>query len=155
MRYFGLLLCTVPLFGQSVRVSSGVASPGQRIAIEISLDSPAGAELLALQWEVGFPAEALTLEPNSPAAGAAAQAAGKNLTCAARKNPPGASMRVCLLAGGQQRIRNGPVAVLRFEIQGNAPAGSQPIVVDKVLGVSAALKKVPIARAVGAVRVER
>jgi hypothetical protein len=45
--------------------------------------------------------------------------------------------------------------VLRFEVQAHAHVGSQPITVDNLLGVSAALKKVPIPRAEGAVRVTR
>jgi len=155
MRYFGLLLCTLPLLAQSMRVSSGAASPGRKIVIEIALDSPAGAEPLALQWEVGFPAQALTLEPNGPAAGTAAQAGGKSLTCTARKLTPAVSTWACLLAGGRKRIGNGPVAMLHFAVRANAPAGPQPIVVDKILGVSSAHKKVPIARAEGAVRVAR
>jgi hypothetical protein len=47
------------------------------------------------------------------------------------------------------------VALLRFEVQAHARSGSQPIVVDNLLGVSAALKKAPILRAEGAVRVTR
>ena len=155
MRYLSLLLYTLPLLGQSVRVSSGAASPGRTIAIEIALNSPAATEPLALQWEVGFPAQALALETSGPAVGAAAEAAGKSLTCRARKGPPGASTWACLLAGGQKHIGNGPVAVLHFAVRANAPAGSHRIVVDKALGVSGSLKRVPIARAEGAVEVAR
>jgi hypothetical protein len=155
MRYVGLLLCTLPLLGQNVRVSSGTASPGRKITIEIVLDSPAGKEPLAMQWEVAFPDRALMLEANGPTAGAAAQAAGKNLTCIARKKPPGVSTWACVLAGGQKGIGNGPLAMLRFEVRPNAATGSELIVVDKILGVSAAVKKVPLARAEGAVKVVR
>jgi hypothetical protein len=119
------------------------------------LDSPSGKEPLALQWEAAFPGEALKLDGTGPVAGAAAQAAGKSLTCAPKKTSPGLSKWVCILAGGQKPIGNGVVALLRFEVQAHAHAGSLPIVVDNVLGVSAALQKVPIPRAEGTVRVTR
>jgi len=155
MRSVGVFLCALPLLGQSVRVSSGSGAPGDKIAIEITLDSPSGKEPLAMQWEAGFPGEALKPEGTGPVAGAAAQAAGKSLTCAPKKTSPGLSKWVCILAGGQKPIGNGVVAVLHFEVLPNAHVGSKPIVVDELLGVSAALKKVPMPRAEGAVVVTR
>jgi hypothetical protein len=155
MRTIGVFICALPLFGQSLKVSSVSAAPGEKVAIEIALDSPAGQEPIALQWEAGFPGEALKLDRTGPAAGAAAQAAGKSLTCAPKKAGSGPSKFVCILAGGQKPIGNGVVAVLHFEIQPNARAGAQHIVVDNLLGVSAGIKKVPILRAEGAVQVLR
>jgi hypothetical protein len=155
MRSLGVIFCALPLLGQSVRVSSGSGAPGAKLAIEMALDSPSGKEPLALQWEVVFPGEALKLDGTGPVAGPAAQAVGKSLTCAPKKATPGLSKWACILAGGQKPIGNGVVAVLRFEIPAHAHAGSQPIVVDNVLGVSAALKKAPMSRAEGAVTVTR
>ncbi|MGA3040031.1 MAG: hypothetical protein ABSF54_04485 [Bryobacteraceae bacterium] len=155
MRLIAVFLCALPLLGQSLRVSSVSAAPGEKIAIEIVLDSPSGNEPVALQWEAGFPGEALKLDHTGPVAGAAAQAAGKSLTCAPKKSSSGPSKWVCILAGGQKPIRNGVVAVLHFEIQPHMHTGAQPIVLDNSLGVSAGLKKVPIARAEGAVQVTR
>jgi len=155
MRAFGVFLCALPLLGQSVRVSSGSAAPGEKIAIEIALDSVSGKEPTAMQWEASFPDEALKLDGTGPVAGAAAQAAGKSLTCAPKKASPGLSKWVCILAGGQKPIGNGVVAVLRFKVDAHTHAGSRPVVVDNLLAVSAALKKVPIPRAEGAVRVAR
>jgi hypothetical protein len=155
MRGLGLFICALPLLGQSVRVSSVSAAPGEKIAVEIALDSPSGKEPVALQWEAGFAGEDLKLDGSGPVAGAAAQAAGKSLTCAPKKTGRGPSKWVCILAGGQKPIGNGVVAVLRFEVQAHAQAGSQPVILDDVLGVTAALKKVPIPRAEGGVRVTR
>ena len=155
MRAIGVFLCALPLFGQSVRVSSVSAAAGDKIAIEIALDSPSGKEPVALQWEAGFARDDLKLDGAGLVAGAAAQAAGKSLTCAPKKTSPGPAKWACILAGGQKPIGNGVVSVLRFEVQAHARAGSQPITVDNLLGVSAALKKVPIPRAEGAVRVTR
>ena len=155
MRSLSVFLCALPLLGQSVRVSSGSAAPGEKLAIEIALDSPSGKEPLALQWEATFSGEALKLDETGPVAGPAARAAGKGLTCAPKKTSPGPPKWVCILAGGQKPIGNGVVALLRFEVQAHARSGSQPIVVDNLLGVSAALKKAPILRAEGAVRVTR
>jgi hypothetical protein len=155
MRSLGVILCALPLLGQSVRVSSGSGAPGEKLAIEIVLDSPSGKEPLALQWEAGFPGEALKLDRTGPVAGPAAGAAGKSLTCAEKGAAHGLSKWACILAGGQKPIGNGVVAVLRFEIEAHAHAGSRPIVVDHVLGVSAALKKEPMSGAEGSVTVAR
>ena len=57
MRAIGVFLCALPLVGQNVRVSSVSAAPGDKIAIEIALDSPSGKEPVALQWEAGFAGE--------------------------------------------------------------------------------------------------
>jgi hypothetical protein len=155
VRSFGVILWALPLLGQSLRVSSGSGAPGERLAIEIALDSPSGKQPLALQWETGFPDEALELEATGPVAGPAAGAAGKSLTCAKKGAADGLAKWTCILAGGQMPIGNGVVAVLRFEIHAHARAGSRPVVVDNVLGVSAALKKEPISGAEGAVTVTR
>src|ERR1017187_6778385 len=155
MRSLSVFLCALPLLGQSIRVSSGSAAPGEKLAIEIALDSPSGKEPLALQWEATFSGEALKLDGTGPVAGPAARAAGKGLTCAPKKTSPGPSKWVCILAGGQKPIGNGVVALLRFEVQAHARSGSQPIVVVNLLGASAALKKAPILRAEGAVSVTR
>ena len=107
MRGLGVFLCALPLLGQNVRVSSGSAAPGEKIAIEIALDSPSGKEPLAMQWDADLPGEALKLEGTGPVAGKAAQAAGKNLTCAPKKTIPGPFKWVCILAGGQMfRAKN-------------------------------------------------
>jgi hypothetical protein len=153
MRIVGIFFCALPLLGQSVRVSSGSAAPGEKVAIEIDLDSPSGKDILALEWEAGFAGDVLKLEGTGAVTGAAGQAAGKTLTCAPKKASGGLSQWVCILAGGQKPIGKGVVAILRFTVQPNAPAGSHPVVLDNVMGVSAALKKVSISRAEGSVRI--
>ena len=62
-----------------------------------------------MQWDADLPGEALKLEGTGPVAGKAAQAAGKNLTCAPKKTIPGPFKWVCILAGGQKPIGNGVV----------------------------------------------
>src|SRR2546425_3124994 len=64
--------------GQSLRLSSAAGSPGGRVAIELSLESPAGKEPAALQWETSVPAAKLSLMDENPLAGPAAQKAGKS-----------------------------------------------------------------------------
>ena len=51
MRSLGVMLCALPLLGQSVRVSSGSGAPGAKLAVEIALDSPSGKEPLALLFK--------------------------------------------------------------------------------------------------------
>lgn len=153
MRYLVLFLCTLPIFGQSLRVSSATATPGKKTEVEIALDSPAGKEPLALQWEVGFSADAFKLDKAGLVAGPAAHAAGKSLTCAAKKNA-GPTAWVCILAGGQKPIASGVVAVLHLDVQPGA-GDSRAIVVDNAMAVSAALKKLPISRVAATVKVTR
>ena len=125
MRYIALTVCVLPLLGQSLKVSSGSAAAGQKVSLDLTLECPTGKEVLALQWEVSFPSQAVTFDGKGPQAGAAAVAAGKTLTCAARKKD--ASTWVCILAGGQKPIGNGSVATLPYQVQANAPAGAKRI----------------------------
>ena len=155
MRCLGVFLCTLTLFGQSARVSSTTAAPGEKVTIEIALDAPSGKGPLAMQWEAAVPAGALKLDESGFVSGAAAKAADKSLTCAPRKTRPDLSKWACILAGGQKPIANGVVAVLRLTVQTNAHAGPHLVVVDNLLGVSASLKRVPMPRAEGVVTVTR
>jgi len=153
MRYICLMVLTLPLWGQRLHVSSGSAAPGQKASLDVTLDCPAGKEVVALQWEVSFPGQVLAFDGKGSTAGAAAAAAGKTLTCASRKKD--GSTWICILIGGQKAIGNGSVATLRYQIQPNATAGAQRVLIDNVQGVSAGVKKVAIARAAGSLTVSR
>src|SRR5580698_1636319 len=108
------------MLGQDLRVSTVSGAPGERVAMEVSLNSPAGKAPVALQWETVFPAGLLDLEGNGQEAGTAAKDSGKSLKCAVQKS----SSVICVLAGGQKPIANGVIAILHFKIRANARAGT-------------------------------
>jgi hypothetical protein len=119
------------MFGQDLRVSPVRGAPGERVALEVSLNSPAGKAPAVLRWETIFPGELVDPEGNGPEAGVAARDSGKSVTCAARKP----SSWICVLAGGQKPIANGAIAVFHFRIRANARAGTSTF---KIRGVEAA-----------------
>jgi hypothetical protein len=127
-----LLFGSLALYGQSLRVSSVAGAPGETIAMEISLDAPAGKAPASLKWETVFPAQLLQVEGNGPSPSTAAKESGKSLTCA----PPKAYSYVCILAGGQKPVGNGPIATFRFRIQPGARFGAAAITVEHGQAVS-------------------
>lgn len=151
-----VVLCTVPLFGQSVQLSSVPASRGGSVTIELRLASPAGKELVALQWETRFPNSYLTLDQAGPVMGDAAKAAGKLLRCAARgeKKSPNSSY-LCILAGGQKPIANGTLAILSFRISPKARTGAYPVTADSILAVSKDTKPITLPPAQGTITIGR
>ncbi len=141
------------LFGQSLRISSAKASRGERVTLQIFLTSPAGHEPLALQWETSFPADQLISVESGASLGPAARAAGKNVTCAAKPKAGAISGAKCILIGGQQPIRNGMIARLRFRVLPDAPGGSARVRVDQAVAVFKDLQQTPVAVAEAAVKI--
>src|ERR1700693_2178714 len=70
-------------FGQSgpdsLALSSGTAVSNGRVALSLSLSSPAGSETSAVEWTLTYPPANVASISVSP--GAAATAAGKTLNC--------------------------------------------------------------------------
>jgi hypothetical protein len=127
-----LVFGSLTLCGQSLRVSSIRGSPGETIGVEISLDAPTGKEPSSLKWETVFPAQLLQAEGSGPSPGSAANESGKSLIC----NTPKAYSYVCILAGGEKPVGNGPIATFRFKIRDEARIGPTTITVYHVEGVS-------------------
>src|ERR1700733_11957856 len=146
---FGFLFASLALCGQSLRVSSVKGSPGETIAVEISLDAPAGKEPASLKWETVFPAQLLQAESNGPSASGAAKESGKSLTCAT----PKVYSYVCILAGGEKPVGNGPVATFRFKIREGARLGDATITIDHAEGVSGDAAPMTVTDAVGLVTI--
>jgi hypothetical protein len=127
-----LLFGSLALYGQSLRVSSVAGKPGETIAVEISLDAPAGKAPASLKWETVFPAQLLQVEGNGPSPSSAAKESGKSLTCSL----PKAYSYVCILAGGQKPVGNGPIATFSFRIQPEAHFGGATVTVEHGEAVS-------------------
>src|SRR5579864_5086700 len=105
-------LCFVlPLAGQTLQVRSSPVAAGQKGTATIQLQSPAGKEPQALQWDLVFAAGTIHMEAEDVVAGDDAKTAGKSVTCA--KIPPRSNPNYrCILAGGQGAVANGAIAVL-------------------------------------------
>ena len=124
--YVWLLFGSLTLYGQSLRVSSIAGAPGETIAVEISLNAPAGKAPVVLKWETVFPAQLLQVEGNGLTPGTAAKESGKVLTCATQK----AYSYVCILAGGERPLGNGAIAMFRFGIRPEARLGTATVTVE-------------------------
>ncbi len=148
-----LLLPQLVLSGQSLRISSSKASRGERVTLQVFLTSPAGSEPLALQWETTFPADQLVPLEGGASLGPVARAAGKTVTCAAMPKAGETNGTKCILIGGQQRIRNGVIARLRFRVLPEAPGGSARVQVGQGIAVFKDLKQAPLNMAEAAVKI--
>jgi len=133
---FGRALC-----GQTFRLSSASASRGDLVTIELSLESPAGKGPSALQWDAMIPIAQLSLINDKILAGSTAQEAGKSLNCSVKQKTAEVQTFRCILAGGQNSLSNGTIAVLRLKIPANAQAGEARIRVQQGIAVSRDLKQ--------------
>src|SRR5690242_3622622 len=118
------LLAARYAFSQSTLVLSSATVPSGGTAIlPLTLTSPAGSEPAALQWTITYsPADIVAL---SATAGAAANAAGKALSCAAS---PGTY--TCMLTGlnpgapNTGIVNNGAVATVSATLSANTTSTS-------------------------------
>ena len=151
-----LLLPQPGLLGQSLRLSSATASPGEPVEIKISLKSPRGREPSTLQWERTIPLDrVIPLEEEAP--GPAARKAHKSVSCALKVKTGMAYTSACIAYGGQEPIPNGVLSVLRLRISPDAKPGSFRIRIGQALAVFKDLERVPLeaAEAVITVRAAR
>jgi hypothetical protein len=118
MRLAYLVVGCLPALGQASGVSSVTKAPGEKVTLDISVNSQHGGAPVAVRWEVIFPAQVMELEGDAPEIGSAALDSGKSLQCAMR-NP---YSYVCVLSGGQKPIANGLIAIFHFRIRTTAEA---------------------------------
>ena len=106
-------------FGQSVALSIGTGStlPGSTVSIPVSLTSLSGAQETGVQWQLDYPAAAIS--NISVSAGSAALNAGKTVTCA-----PLPGRLTCVLFGlNQNTLADGVVANLAVTASPTAAPG--------------------------------
>ncbi len=144
MRVIGLLFYSSLLFGQTLHLSSAAASRGDTVAIQVSLDSPAGHEPVGLQWETIVPTLQLTPDNNGMVIGPAGQESGKSIQCAGKRKSPEEFSYRCILIGGQKPIKNGTVAMLTLHISPKGQAGAVRIHTQEGIAVTANMKQVKI-----------
>jgi len=140
------LISTTILFGQSLRVPpsrADVKTPG---VFTLTIDSPPGKAPVALQWKFSVP-PVIAINTSEITTGKAAQSAQKTITCATIATKPAMTRRVkyaCILAGGQNPIGDGPVAVVPYRVQWDAKGVQIRVAVENILGASADLKLIQI-----------
>jgi hypothetical protein len=122
------------LFAQSLQLTGATGAPGEWIEIRLYLNSPEDNRPSALQWETTIPYALLALVEENRT-GSAASAAGKTLSCSTKEKTETTYTSICLLYGGQERIKNGVVAILRLRIAPGAQPGSFRIRVAAALAV--------------------
>jgi hypothetical protein len=137
--------------GQVLHVSSVTSAPGEKVRIEISLDSAGARAPAALKWEVVFPAQLLELEGDEPETGSAAMDSAKLLRCA-RQN---AYSCFCTLSGGQNPVSNGPIAIFHFKTRTAAEAGTTAVRIERAAAVAADSKELTLNNAEGAVTIRQ
>ena len=137
-----LFVGTVP--GQTLRLSSAAAAGGDRIRIEISLESPRDQQPVAMQWETRIPVLRLVPLDRTLQIGPVARSAGKSITCAMKSTSPESASLSCLLQGGQQPIPDGVIAALRLEIPAGSESGSARIRIDGGMAVLKDLRQLSL-----------
>ncbi len=137
---------SVPAFAQELEITPATADRGSANIFRIILRPRAGKPIAALQWDLVY-REGLRIEPGGVVPGAASEAVGKSVSCA---NPQsdGANYRLsCMLAGGNQPLGAGAIAIVRFEAAKDTSPGEKVVNLEKIVGVSPALEPIPIENA--------
>jgi hypothetical protein len=144
-----VLISAVILFGQSLREppsQTDLKTPG---VFSVTIDSPPGKAPVALQWEFSVP-PAISIGPADITIGKAAESARKFLTCATMATKPAKQRRMryaCILAGGQDPISNGPIAVVQYRAQWDVKGAPIRVAIENILGASVDAKPIPIPNA--------
>jgi len=120
----------------SLTLSSATAAPGSVAEVQLALESPAGEEPQALQWELSYPSPKLGIEEGDLAAGSVAGAAGKSLACAGRVESAAEYIYRCIVAGGLQVIPNGTVATIHFHVRPHAEPGDATVRIANAMAVT-------------------
>lgn len=135
---FTVFLVWSQLWAQSIQILP--APPTDKaVGFQIMIVCPPATPLVAVQWRLSV-AGGVAPSERQIQVGAAASDAGKSLTCAGARNEEGKS--ICVVAGGERPIGNGPLAVARFVVPGRA--SSLTVRVSEVLGATGDGKPVRI-----------
>ena len=141
-----VLISSSTLFGQSLRVPPSRTDAKTPGVFSINLDSPQGKAPVALQWEFSVP-PAIVVSTGDITIGKGGESARKSLTCATKATTAAkqrATRYACILAGGQDPISNGPIAVVQYRPQWDPQGTPIRVAIENILGVSADLKRIPM-----------
>jgi hypothetical protein len=149
------ILVSAGAWAQTLLIPPSRVARGGSGSLLLTLESPAGTAPLALQWEFTFPPNVVVDAPDI-VAGSAAGASQKALACRSVKTKDSGqgSVYVCILAGGEKAIPNGPVALVRYRVPPETRQIAEKVRVAKALGVTADLKSVELASTQAAITVK-
>jgi hypothetical protein len=136
-------LAAAPAVAQTLKFSTPSAR-AERVDVDLSLQTPAGKEPSTLQWEAILPIGQATLVDGFPQTGAAAQAAGKIVSCSAKTREADSLTILCLAFGGAKPLGNGVVARFSFRISPTARKGPAVVRLKRAIAVTADLKRTDI-----------
>jgi hypothetical protein len=129
--------------GQSLRVPSSSTDRTTPGVFSVILESPLGKAPLSLQWEISA-SPAIAIGAADIGIGQAAESSVKFLTCAARAKELLRMRYACILAGGQEPIKPGQIAIVHYRAQIDVRGAPIRVGIEKVLGASANSKKIEI-----------
>jgi hypothetical protein len=148
----------IALFGiiavraQTLEIPSASVDRGSANIFRIMLKSQAQKPITALQWELTIPS-GLRVTTDGIVLGDAAESSGKSVACSNRTDTKNGTVYACIVAGGLKPIHGGTVAIVKFSATGDSKAGAVTIGLQRILGVSGDLQKVPIADASTAITI--
>lgn len=137
--------------GTAFHISSVTGAPGEKVRLEISLDSAAARAPTTLKWDMLFPAQLLEPEGRGPEIGSAAMHSGKSLTCTGRQPYSYA----CILSGGDKLVAGGAIAIFHFKIRPAAQTGTASVRIERAEAVSADSKELTLENAEGTVTIRQ
>ena len=115
-----------------LRVSPAAASPGDEVAVEVSLQSAPQNKPLALTWEVVVPAQVVELVGSGPETGRAVADSGNSVRCSVQKS----YLYFCTLAGDRKPLPSGSIAIFHFKIRSDAQRGTTAFRIEQVEATS-------------------
>lgn len=142
-----LLCCEA--FAATLTVGQGSAQPGETaVTVPLTLALSPGDNVAALQADVGFDPDMLSL--SSISAGPSATAVNKNVSFSVQA--PG-SVRLIIAGLNQNAISDGVVANMIFGVMQGTPAGAQAIRLAEVLAADPTGSAVPVSALPGDITV--
>jgi hypothetical protein len=128
----------VPLLGQTSHLTP-VKAPGDMVTLVITADSQPARAPAGLKWEVLFPAQVIEMQADAEA-GKAAVDSGKSLQCVARRP----YLCYCILAGGQNPVADGPIAIFHFKIRTTAAPQTITLRIQRAEAITAESKELSL-----------
>ena len=122
-------------FGQTLHLLPFQAEKNAPRAFSISIDFLRGKAPVALQWQLSVP-PVIAITTTDITIGKAAQTAGESLTCTAKAEIQRRSQYYCILAGGQNPIINGPIAMVHYRVRWDTKGAPVRVSIEHILGAS-------------------
>ena len=141
IRFLFACLAVATVWGQTITVSPATVEKGSANIFRIEFKPRSDKPVVALQWEM-TPPRGIQIEAAGVVSGTATDAAGKSVHCSSRD-----ASCICILAGGNQPLKEGPIVIVKFTAANDAPLGAGIIRIRKIQGVSPDLQALPIAEA--------